>query len=102
MPKVVTFTLFLGLSISSFAVWASAQLHQEDNTTASIFFIASSLSGIRSSAPAFPTSLCTFLSKSRESVRRARRERPRHHCPNEKADELAPPHGAYPKAKITD
>jgi hypothetical protein len=42
----VTFSLSLPLSISSCAVWASAQLHQEDNSTASIFFIAPSLSGI--------------------------------------------------------
>ena len=40
MPKVVTFSVFLPLSISSCAVWASAQPHQEHNRAASIFFIA--------------------------------------------------------------
>ncbi len=29
MPKVVTFSLFLPLSISSCVVWASAWLHQQ-------------------------------------------------------------------------
>jgi hypothetical protein len=33
MPKVVTFSLFLGLSISSCAVWASAWLHMAFSLT---------------------------------------------------------------------
>src|SRR5260370_11409202 len=44
MPKVVTFSLFLGLSISSCAFWASAWLHQQQSKAASIFRMNSSLS----------------------------------------------------------
>src|SRR5262245_66514808 len=44
MPKVVTFSLFLGLSISSCAVWADAWLHQQQSKAASIFRMTSSLS----------------------------------------------------------
>src|SRR4051812_1500098 len=40
MPKVVTFSLFFPLSISSCAVWASALLQQKQKRAASIFFIA--------------------------------------------------------------
>src|SRR6266404_383541 len=43
MPNVVTFSLFLGLSISSCAVWASAWLHQQQSKAASIFRMTSSL-----------------------------------------------------------
>src|SRR5258708_14928174 len=43
MPKVVTFSLFLPLSTSSCAVWASAQPHQEQSNAASIFFMTPSL-----------------------------------------------------------
>src|SRR6516225_6618560 len=44
MPNVVTFSLFLGLSISSCAVWVSAWLHQQQSKAASIFRMTSSLS----------------------------------------------------------
>ena len=39
MPKVVTFSLFLPLSISSCAVCASALPQQKHKSVASIFFI---------------------------------------------------------------
>ena len=42
--EVVTFSLFLGLSISSCAVWVSAWLHQQQSKAASIFRMTSSLS----------------------------------------------------------
>jgi hypothetical protein len=40
MPKVVTFSLFLPLSISSCPVWAIALQQQKQKRDASIFFIA--------------------------------------------------------------
>src|SRR6516165_12474982 len=43
MPNVVTFSLFLGLSISSCAVWASAWPHQQQSKAASIVRMTSSL-----------------------------------------------------------
>ena len=39
MPKVVTFSVFLPLSISSCVVWANALLQQKHKRVASIFFI---------------------------------------------------------------
>jgi hypothetical protein len=44
MPKVVAFSLLLGLSISSCVVWASAWLHQQQSKAASIFRMTFSLS----------------------------------------------------------
>src|SRR3954451_18711261 len=56
MPKVVTFSLFLPLSISSCAVWASALLQQKQKRAASIFFIAFLLGEIGKSVRAAPSS----------------------------------------------
>ena len=39
MPKVVTFSVFLPSEISSSAVWAWPNAHQEHSNAASIFFI---------------------------------------------------------------